>query len=444
MTPSPAPGPLLVLAPDHSLDLGRLPATVRQVFATAVSGGIPEQEALGRVRAEGPLAEAHLHFSLTRLARRGALRYVVPGSDGPLATLVATTPWFTLSPLEPSPRAPLRLSRFSLLRREGAELVLESARVHSRVLLHHASTAPLLWAMATPCIPEESPVRTLVSLLARAGHLLPTDAQGLTEEEREPEWATWEFHDRLLHARTRHDPLLFPVGATYRMKDQLPPLPALKSPRGQATPLPRPELEQLTRVDPPLAAVMERRGSVREYASRPLSLHQVGELLYRCARVREHLPSTPYERSRRTYPSGGACYPLEVYLAVGACEGLEPGLFHYEPQTHSLERLRAGGPAVEDLLTSGSVGSRPPQVLLVLTARFQRVAWKYESIAYSLILKEAGALLHSLQLTATAMGLAACPVGFGDAEAFARAAGLVSHAESSVAEVALGSADPDC
>jgi hypothetical protein len=32
------------------------------------------------------------------------------------------------------------------------------------------------------------------------------------------------------------------------------------------------------------------------------------------------------------------------------------------------------------------------------------------------------------------MGLAACPVGFGDAEAFARTAGLSSHAESSVAK----------
>lgn len=464
MAPSAPPGPVLVLDPDVTLedgkvrtpraelDLGQLSATVHTVLASALAGR-PEQEALEQVRSAGPLAEAQLRFALARLAGLGVLRYVVPGAHEPLATLQATTAWFTLSPLEPPPQTPLRLSRFSLLRREGDVLVMESARVHSRVLLHHPAAAQVAWALATPRLPsevagvlglEEAPTRTLVGLLARAGHLLPTDARGLTEEEREPEWATWEFHDRLFHSRSRHVPLHAQVGASFRLKDQLPPPPALKPSQGSGMELPRPDLERLARTDPPLADVMERRRSVREYAEQPLTVEQVGALLYRCARVRERIPSDLYERTRRPYPSGGATHPLEVYLAVRDCAGLEPGLFHYEPQAHALERLRAAGPELEELLEAGRVGSQPPQVLLVMTARFQRVSWKYESIAYSLLLKEAGVLLHSLQLAATAMGLAACAVGFGDAEAFARAAGLASHAETSVAEVALGSVPPGC
>jgi SagB-type dehydrogenase family enzyme len=94
-------------------------------------------------------------------------------------------------------------------------------------------------------------------------------------------------------------------------------------------------------------------------------------------------------------------------------------------------------PAVEALLTDGRVGSRPPQVLLILSARFSRTAFKYESIAYSLILKEAGVLLQSLSLAATAMELAACAVGRGDPDTFERAAATDGSVESSVAELAL-------
>jgi SagB-type dehydrogenase family enzyme len=72
--------------------------------------------------------------------------------------------------------------------------------------------------------------------------------------------------------------------------------------------------------------------------------------------------------------------------------------------------------------------------LLVVTARFHRVAWKYQSIAYSLILKNAGVLLQTLALTATALNLAACPLGNGDGRKFCSAAGLEYVEESPVAE----------
>ena len=52
-------------------------------------------------------------------------------------------------------------------------------------------------------------------------------------------------------------------------------------------------------------------------------------------------------------------------------------------------------------------------VLLILGARFQRVSWKYASIAYSLTLKHVGVLYQTMYLVATAMGLAPCGVGCG-------------------------------
>ena len=79
------------------------------------------------------------------------------------------------------------------------------------------------------------------------------------------------------------------------------------------------------------------------------------------------------------------------------------------------------------------------QILLVLAARFARVSWKYSAIAYALTLKNVGVLYQTMYLAATAMGLAPCAVGCGNADLFARAAGTDYYAETSVGEFLLGS-----
>ncbi|MBR8834884.1 MAG: nitroreductase family protein [Stigonema ocellatum SAG 48.90 = DSM 106950] len=61
--------------------------------------------------------------------------------------------------------------------------------------------------------------------------------------------------------------------------------------------------------------------------------------------------------------------------------------------------------------------------MLVILTRFQRLSWKYEAIAYSLILMYIGILYQTMYLVATAMNLAACAQGSGNADLFARAAG---------------------
>ena len=81
----------------------------------------------------------------------------------------------------------------------------------------------------------------------------------------------------------------------------------------------------------------------------------------------------------------------------------------------------------------------PPQVMLLLAARFGRTMWKYESMAYALVLKQVGILYQTMYLTATAMGLAPCALGGGNSDAFAAATGLDYYEETSVGEFLLGS-----
>jgi len=80
-----------------------------------------------------------------------------------------------------------------------------------------------------------------------------------------------------------------------------------------------------------------------------------------------------------------------------------------------------------------------PQMLIGVTARFGRVMYKYEAMAYATILKNVGVLYQTLYCVATAMGLAPCALGGGDANRLADVAALDYYAQSSVGEFLLGS-----
>jgi SagB-type dehydrogenase family enzyme len=81
---------------------------------------------------------------------------------------------------------------------------------------------------------------------------------------------------------------------------------------------------------------------------------------------------------------------------------------------------------------------RNPPLLFIISARFRKTAWKYESIAYRLILMEVGALLQTMYLTATALELRGCALGCEDSDHFARTVGTDYFAETSVGEFLLG------
>jgi SagB-type dehydrogenase family enzyme len=307
---------------------------------------------------------------------------------------------------------------------------------------------------ALPTLEAEA-VYGLLQLLLN-GQMLTAETESGSEEDADARLATWAPHDLLFHARSRFGRNTGPFGASFRFVGRIPSLPAVKpKPAGETIPLDKPDLDSAMKSDPPLAAMMEERRSIYEYGSQPISIRQLGEFLYRVARVREvHRTQLQagrdgatiefLETTSRPYPSGGKSYDLEFYLAVDRCEGLSSGLYHYDPLGHGLTRVREADDRVEALLHYVSVaapGSRP-QVLIILASRFQRLSWKYDAIAYAATLKHVGVLFQSMYLVATAMGLAGSALGSGDADLFAEAAGTDYLSETSVGEFMLGSA-PD-
>jgi SagB-type dehydrogenase family enzyme len=435
------------------VSVGEAPDGLADAFRMLAGEGATEDELADLVLAgPGRSALSRLYYELGRLGDAGLLRYSV--RDGGETILAVEPARRAFRPREAAAEdGRYRLSRFAVLRREEDALVLESPLAAARALLGPKG-ALLAACLARPSSLAELGAATglgadaagdTLRLLTTAGLVALVDEHGALEEDGDPVLSQWEPHDLLFHSRSRLGSADGPIGGTFRFLGVLPPLPALKpASSGSAIPLDRPEVSD----EVPFTRVLEERRSVRRYGARPITKRQLGEFLHRTARVRELHEANPekglhYQATSRPYPSAGAAYELEIYAAVGACDGLEPGLYHYDPAAHALEPLSAEPAFLRALLDDARAAAdlaSDPQVLLTLAARFPRLSWKYSGIAYALTLKNVGALFQTMYLVATAMGLAPCALGCGNSLVFARAAGADRFAEPSVGEFLLGSA----
>jgi SagB-type dehydrogenase family enzyme len=197
--------------------------------------------------------------------------------------------------------------------------------------------------------------------------------------------------------------------------------------------LPRPALPSVG-----FESVVEARRSERNLGPDAVVLSEVSTLLHAAYGVTHAHEATgqPY----RAVPSAGALYPLEIYPVAVRIEGLDAGLYHFDPLCHGLERLRPGamGEELEALTVYPQLFTNAAIVFFV-TAMFWRTRFKYGLRGYRFALLEAGHVGQNLVLTATAFGLTSAPVGgFYDrrVEAFLRIDGVN---EAPVYAVSIGS-----
>lgn len=365
------------------------------------------------------------------------------------------------------------LSRFAYVRRQGEVFWLETPLSPARLTLLDSRTLGIVAGLArpsnlrgicdtTPDLPEQT-VALFFALLLGVGAVSPVDADGRVEEEGRPDLVPWEFHDLLFHTRSRAGRHDMQAGGPFRLLGQMDPLPAL--PRHESTEilsLYKPDLPDLMDHDLPFTRVLELRRSRRDHGQLPIDSRQLGEFLYRAGRVRRLMEldvaageaGGRYQYTDRVYPGAGAAYELDLFLCIASCQNLLPGLYYYCPQRHQLHRLLDLDEQVLALLQQARAAMHAdravplPQVLITYAARFQRLTWKYHSIAYSLVLKDVGVLQQTMNLVAEAMGLAGCALGCGDSDLFSRILGNDYYFQTSVGEFALGSraetvSDPD-
>ncbi|MBE9245941.1 PatA/PatG family cyanobactin maturation protease [Microcystis aeruginosa LEGE 00239] len=421
----------------------------------------PELLVQGLAELEGQAAGEQFGQMLQQLDERSWLSYAVL----PLAVAIPMVDSAELNLTEPYwTQTRLSLSRFAYQHPYEGAMVLESPLSKFRVKLLDWRASAILAQLAQPqTLGSLTPPPYLGAETAYQFLNLLWATGFLTADPEPPSLRLWDFHNLLFHSRSRfgrHDYL-----AIDHDIEQWSDFPVVKPPMSdQIVPLPRPNLGALISNDATLTEAIETRKSVRQYDdNHPITIEQLGELLYRTARIKELLSAEDWfgknwreqlsfeadidygELSRRPYPSGGTMYELEIYPVVRLCEGLSQGIYHYDALNHQLEQVivtqddifALSGYGLLDLLKLNGLGT--PQVLLVITARFGRLFRRYRSIAYAALLKHVGVLQQNLYLVATNMGLAPCAIGGGDSDAFGQTVGLNYVEESAVGEFLLGS-----
>ena len=174
--------------------------------------------------------------------------------------------------------------------------------------------------------------------------------------------------------------------------------------------LPPEKIERTVSVE---QAISQRR-TVRTFISEPLELHQFSQLLWAAQGITEK------SGFKRSAPSAGALYPMDVYVVAGkdSVAQIEAGVYHYEPQGHMVSLVTGGD--LREALSRASLSqmwmAKAP-VDIVITAEYSRATIKYgkRGVRYAMI--EAGHIGQNLFLQAEALGLKAGIVGaFHDKE----------------------------
>ncbi len=150
---------------------------------------------------------------------------------------------------------------------------------------------------------------------------------------------------------------------------------------------------------------LSSRRSVRSFKEESLTQADLGQMLWAAQGMTS-------EWGGRTAPSAGATYPLETYVVVGAVEGIEQGLYRYEPTTHSIRQKISGDIREELMIQSANqrwVGNAPATI--ILTAVYERTTDKYGERGEMYVHMEAGHAGQNIYLQAGSIRLGTVAIG---------------------------------
>jgi len=393
------------------------------------------EELIDRLAESSSHPEA-VYFLCEKMFSHGLLQAQISIDGQSLLSLYPTPDWRAWK--EKMPASLQSLSPYACLRRVGKSILLEMPLSQRKCAFHDENCLVWLMEIVRECaaVSFEDEGRTA---FYQALRLMDALVEGETDS------AVWEFHDLLFFHNSSigfHDD---PIGATWRLKEKTPPAPLFKSCAGECISLPETNGQLMDKLNFSFAHVLAKRRSRRIPGNRPITLEELGALLDVSARVQEIQDDSINHclRSLRPSPSGGGLHSLEIYPLVRQCIGLAPGAWRYDPEQHRLESIAANETSLEAYLQSNPhfliPGAGPPHIHLVLTSRFLRDAWKYEKIAFRLVLQDLGCFYQTFSLTATALGLASCILGTVDARRLGEMMKLDPILEPVIGEMTLSS-----
>ncbi|WP_337157262.1 SagB/ThcOx family dehydrogenase [Pseudomonas putida] len=271
------------------------------------------------------------------------------------------------------------------------------------------------------------------------------------EPQGEVDWG-WDILSKIFHFGTRSVPIAgLPeneqawaeryLAHCHHVLDSTPP--STRYRRGERSRIKLPELNERT----PFERVMASRHTVRSFLNKPVTLEAVSHLLEftlgfmpsRELKVNCRVP-TEFNR-RRCSPSGGGLNATEGYLYAKHVEGIEPGIYYYDPACHELYLCADKLPLLGSVLAGQHFVNDLP-VGLFLTSRFDKYWWKYpHSRAYRMALIEVGHVAQTFQLVATDQGLSTWLTGAMDEDSLDSILKIENPAEQVLFFVGAGFSD---
>lgn len=179
--------------------------------------------------------------------------------------------------------------------------------------------------------------------------------------------------------------------------------------------LPAPRMDGQCSVEKALAT----RRSVRGFKDEPMSLAALSQIVWAAQGITLKIDSTPadwswgrWQGGKRTAPSAGRLYPLELYIVAGNIDGIKPGVYKYKPQTHQLLDVLDADKRSE--LATAALGQKwiaSAPCVLVVGAVYKRTEVKYGERAPRYVHIEVGHAVENVCLQAVALDLGTTMVG---------------------------------
>jgi SagB-type dehydrogenase family enzyme len=219
--------------------------------------------------------------------------------------------------------------------------------------------------------------------------------------------AAWKYHDGTKHSywsirRNAHfldwanRPLPFKIYPTIE------PLPLPRD-------VPQTEVAALSAITDPLPSAS---------SDAVPDLQDLARILYFSAGITKQRKHPGGEIYFRAAACTGALYEIELYVVTSNLEGLDAGIYHFNPADLALRLLRRGdfrGNLAQTTAMQSAVARAP--AIILCTGTYWRNAWKYQTRTYRHFGWDNGTLLANMLAVSMASGLPAeIVLGFVDAE----------------------------
>ena len=180
----------------------------------------------------------------------------------------------------------------------------------------------------------------------------------------------------------------------------------------------------------PLGTAIRARRSIRKMTDAAMTIEELSTILYYADGVTGELTLQSEEKdplalntlgdncnaTLRSAPSGGALFPITLYMVLRNVNDVDDGIYYYLPLEHSIRLVKKLDGNLEDDINHVAewginIEQKKINVIIFYVYSLYNNSRKYSDMAYDFAMVEVGQISENIQLTCTAEGIASCDIG---------------------------------